>query len=781
MRKVLWLIILTVVVAALRAICPSCTATGGEQGGGRGGTMTITGGSYCLGCLNVLNFGASGSTNTYRGTCTATSNVITEVGVPNDFSVVAATGTLPGGSNGIIAEHCGATCLINGTACISVTPATPSVQVTGGSTGQTWCYKIAATDGAGGVTAAGSAGCTSVGNALNTYNPGISNPTKWNTISWSATTGAYDYIIYKQAGGAGAFNFFARTVGLSMQDSGQPNGTSRAFQAVMTCGYDVPCVAPTQAYNDRLLTYLVSGGGTASLTVHDNASTTFSGGADFPAAILLHDDSVAANACTTLAATSGSKQQTCYFPSHTGTTLLSYRMTQGFNITNYSQCVSILGDPDQTSFTADTGKYAWIDALGSGSCRLANIAANGLDDITPSRVGYIDGASTTNEVASLQNRIENSTIALYSDMNDHCATAVHGGATCIGTIGWFNLGSDLFSVNNSLLAADTPVLMYGISGGTKSGSTRTGGSYYGVTSAFTTLSTYSSEGIFSSGFHGDTWLDATGGPAILIQGIVRGLTFPLYTVGGSTPYGTPLPGGHNYAIEVGNSIQFGQLYTSQAVGRGEGFRQWLSLSGDAVGAPAASTATLDHNVFDVDQISTPGTALIVDTAQGTLAQHYITNNTLRLPGVGGSSSNSIPLLTIASSITKTVVEGNMGFVGPNETVNLANAYATGGNVWMLQDSYGGGTGVTECTSGKTCSADLVLGQGGAGMSPPTGGLTSMVNILSALGTCNATAEGGMATETNSTAACNAGATATSAGSTHCQVYCNGTNWIQTGF
>jgi hypothetical protein len=46
--------------------------------------------------------------------------------------------------------------------------------------------------------------------------------------------------------------------------------------------------------------------------------------------------------------------------------------------------------------------------------------------------------------------------------------------------------------------------------------------------------------------------------------------------------------------------------------------------------------------------------------------------------------------------------------------------------------------------------------------------------------CNSTYEGQEAVQTNSTAACSAGAVATTGGTTACQIYCDGTDWIQTG-
>jgi len=53
-------------------------------------------------------------------------------------------------------------------------------------------------------------------------------------------------------------------------------------------------------------------------------------------------------------------------------------------------------------------------------------------------------------------------------------------------------------------------------------------------------------------------------------------------------------------------------------------------------------------------------------------------------------------------------------------------------------------------------------------------------LLANFGTCNAAMEGARGTQTNSTAACANGTTATSAGATHCEIYCNGAAWKQTG-
>ena len=100
---------------------------------------------------------------------------------------------------------------------------------------------------------------------------------------------------------------------------------------------------------------------------------------------------------------------------------------------------------------------------------------------------------------------------------------------------------------------------------------------------------------------------------------------------------------------------------------------------------------------------------------------------------------------------------------------VAHAQMSGGS--MNGSVYMNGNPIYGAGALTTSSTATVVGALGVGSTPAA---------LATFGTCAAGKEGLFATETNSTAACAAGATATASGTTHCAIYCNGTNWVQLG-
>ncbi len=137
------------------------------------------------------------------------------------------------------------------------------------------------------------------------------------------------------------------------------------------------------------------------------------------------------------------------------------------------------------------------------------------------------------------------------------------------------------------------------------------------------------------------------------------------------------------------------------------------------------------------------------------------------------------------------------FGNPNWTAQFTDSYSSaqfiGGIIGLKTINYAGtliAYGVaasdTGFTSGltalnSTASANI----GGLSIRLLTAGTDALVSfkspeVLLAFGTCSGSSEGRVEIETNSTAACSAGTVATNGGTTHCQIYCNGSNWIQTG-
>ncbi len=151
---------------------------------------------------------------------------------------------------------------------------------------------------------------------------------------------------------------------------------------------------------------------------------------------------------------------------------------------------------------------------------------------------------------------------------------------------------------------------------------------------------------------------------------------------------------------------------------------------------------------------------IFETVCGTNNQQFIK---IGRQALGWNST------VFAGSGTNPVVQPLAGAVNSNFNIMASRsgtAYSSGSNVnfgtriWAL--------------SGATVTAP------GAAMVCTDAGCAAPPSALATFGTCTSALEGAIQTETNSTAACSAGATATSAGTTHCQIRCNGTNWIQTG-
>lgn len=136
---------------------------------------------------------------------------------------------------------------------------------------------------------------------------------------------------------------------------------------------------------------------------------------------------------------------------------------------------------------------------------------------------------------------------------------------------------------------------------------------------------------------------------------------------------------------------------------------------------------------------------------------------------GSGSSESLILMPLTSSTDYFLGLHDLSFssFGSGPIVSVGTPT---GNLRITADNvYVGGSPVTEATmAGATYAADVFVNNG----TPP--------DTIANLGTCNAASEGQERTQTNSTAACSAGTTATNAGTTHCQVYCNSSNWVQTG-
>lgn len=197
--------------------------------------------------LNVQNFGASGSSQNTTGTISAGSKILTLTNAI-DFK----------NGQGISVVGAGAVCSLT-------TPTAPTVTPTGTTGTTTYQYQIVARDAQGGYTAVSNSGTTVTGNTT-------LNSTNYNVVSWSVITNAVEYAVYGRTNGS--ITLLGTTSATTFNDIGLAYSSSDIF----------PSTVPTSASIEALITMIVSGGGTVSLTLADSATTEVS------ASAVNHDD-----------------------------------------------------------------------------------------------------------------------------------------------------------------------------------------------------------------------------------------------------------------------------------------------------------------------------------------------------------------------------------------------------------------------------------------------------------------------------------------------------------
>lgn len=268
-----------------------------------------------------------------------------------------------------------------------------------------------------------------------------------------------------------------------------------------------------------------------------------------------------------------------------------------------------------------------------------------------------------------------------------------------------------------------------------------------------------------------------------------------------------------YVTDTGQSTTPTNNYLLYAT---DGTNQDFSVKHDGTlssygGATLASNATTPFTVNATTGAIASGAATVTgnSTVTGTFG---VTGNTtltgtLSESGAATLGSGTTNPFTVAATTGNVSTAGTLACGATTVTGDLtASGNVTGGNLitggGAFSDSYSTNTNVGttlkgQIADGSTAVANVIdntnalTTQGAKDLSVRSnnvevayvgfgGAIVSKPGTLAAIGTCTSATEGGMATETNSTGACSAGATATNAGTTHCQIYCNGTNWIQTG-
>lgn len=237
--------------------------------------------------VNAYDFGASGSIQST--TCSiSSSSTSMSLGSAIDFA----------NGQGIRCNGAGASYSLGNPSGLSVTAT--------GTTGSThYQYQVACLDAAGGMSAAPTATTITNGNAT-------LSTTNYNALSWTAPASNAACVVYGKTSGSMTPLIIFRN-----------GGTSQSWNDVGTTTVTVPDWIPSSppgaALNDYLLTSIVSGGGTTTVTVANAATNSVSG------AISDHDDTVALQHCIGSLPSTGGK---CYL--NVGT----YQFTSTTNIGN---------------------------------------------------------------------------------------------------------------------------------------------------------------------------------------------------------------------------------------------------------------------------------------------------------------------------------------------------------------------------------------------------------------------------------------------------------------
>jgi hypothetical protein len=181
------------------------------------------------------------------------------------------------------------------------------------------------------------------------------------------------------------------------------------------------------------------------------------------------------------------------------------------------------------------------------------------------------------------------------------------------------------------------------------------------------------------------------------------------------------------------------------------------------GAPAGSGVVTDSS----------GTLGVVDT--GTTANIALVSTT------GHSVAPASGTVTTGGTNNGVLVPNGLFTVGTLSNFTTTNGYAVsvGSMVWVSDPAYcgdvttGSGTAMKELLECKTVSSGACTAwQAYCTPYPPT--------AIASLPTCASALEGQHFVATTCNASCSAGGTCTTGGSTHCELYCNGSSYYETG-
>jgi hypothetical protein len=401
----------------------------------------------------------------------------------------------------------------------------------------------------------------------------------------------------------------------------------------------------------------------------------------------------------------------------------------------------------QATLICNTGSKPCIDMTGSNGVSIEHLVLKS-GSSSPSCIGILQARNSSAGGIAQQNVLDNVTVIFATGR-----TSCNAGK---GTIGVYNYAAELSDYLNVYLQTDTPVVF-------------SSQNKLGITSPYQTIAT-GAKSMTEVAFSGVPTIVSTAGPNIWIDG-----SLGHFDLGSSYLLGCASARCETSAILINGALNFFQWH-----GRLEnngGTRIPFELGGSSYLQNADIDAVLDGGngpAFRYDDAA-GANCPIMESSVLRIENDALSGST-NLISESGSGCTAVSSEMIAVDIPSTlagysyltITQGATGGSVTTEGLNPSNVSLPAGYHYH-NDSYFG-----NLNNGTIQTYDNQVSQQKA--------LTTSPVALSSLPSCTSGTEGTIGRANNcSSCVGHAGTACSGRGSTHCEVVCNGTNYVQEGY
>lgn len=280
---------------------------------------------------------------------------------------------------------------------------------------------------------------------------------------------------------------------------------------------------------------------------------------------------------------------------------------------------------------------------------------------------------------------------------------------------------------------------------------------------------------------------------LAFRAVSTGFPFPMMILNGNNNLGLD-PNNHTTFVQIGSGISYGPNFltpmnsglwgiTGESLSDNQYFL--MTLGNDSIFGNSVQFTTNANGAFDIGNT-------VFETPVGENFAFINRGSNTATPGTvvtGLSEATNTVTITVAAVPASITTGTYILLTGVNDALNSHAAWPYNG-VWLVTGTSGTTITYTNPTAGLASNPavskgrvfPLVANMDATGHFAALGGGTVGVQpeTLASFPACASTSEGSFATQTDSAVACVAGVTAAAGGSTHCQMYCNGSNWVRTG-